>query len=104
MSAQEVQQSRTCGEVSAGADCGKETPATSPHPGMVFDPYSMDEANDLDDLNYDAPEGYEFVGYWCFRGSGHTCVSACKSDNVPLFAQRGWSAIVAANIAALDVD
>jgi hypothetical protein len=62
--------------------------------------FSRAEEDALPELNFDEPEGYEVVGYWCWRAGGHVCDYSCKSDSVPLLAQKGWAAGVRRNILA----
>lgn len=66
--------------------------------GYWFRPW---EETELAELNYDEPDGFETVGYWCWRGGGHVCDLPCKSDSVPLLAQKGWAAGVRRNILAV---
>lgn len=55
--------------------------------------------DERDVLRYEAPAGYEVVGFWCFRGP-HACDEACKSDSVPLMVQAGpWAQAVRRSIA-----
>lgn len=55
--------------------------------------YEISESDELDlpEIIYEEPEGYETVGFWCWRGGGHLTDTACKSDSVPLIVQTGWA-------------
>lgn len=55
------------------------------------------EEDALPELTFQEPDGFEIVGWWCWRSGGHCCDQACKSDSVPLMAQTGWAKGVRAN-------
>lgn len=74
-------------------------PRCQPGGTTMSDNYFTEADEDaLAPLIFDEPDGYEVVGYWCWRGSGHLCDYPCKSDSVPLLAQKGWAKGVRSNV------
>jgi hypothetical protein len=68
---------------------------------MSYTQYMGDSDDVADPRDFEIPEGFAIVGWWCWRGSGHLEAQPEKLSAVPLLAKIPWADGVKANIEAV---